>query len=98
MVDATSSRVRMRVLTGLGRRRSVRGGVAAAPSPSASRRRTGADGAAIAPGTPPRPSAVRPRPEVGESWHQPSGHVAFRLATLSEGGFVLTEVLPAAEE
>jgi hypothetical protein len=62
MVDATISRVRLRDLAGLGRSRPARAGVAAATSPSAARRRTDADGAAIAAGTSPRPSAPSSRP------------------------------------
>jgi hypothetical protein len=57
MVDATISRARLRHLRALGRSRAAPGGAAAATSPSASRRRTATDGAAIAGGTSPRPSA-----------------------------------------
>jgi len=62
MVDATTSRVRLRDLAGLGRSRTDRAGEADAPSPSAARRRTGTDGSAIAAGTSPRPSAPSSRP------------------------------------
>jgi hypothetical protein len=62
MVDATISRVRPRDLAGLGRSRPARAGGAAANSPSAARRRTDADGAAITAGTSPRPSAPSSRP------------------------------------
>jgi hypothetical protein len=55
MIATTSSRVRMRALTGLGRR-----------LPAASRRRAAGDGAAIATVTPPRPSAVMSRPGIGD--------------------------------
>ena len=62
MIDATISRVRLRDLDGLGRSRPARAGSAAAPSPSAARRRTGAD-------APARPAHA---PEQTTSWHQPS--------------------------
>jgi hypothetical protein len=62
MVDATISRARMHDLTALGRARGARVGVAAADTSCAARRRTGTDGAAIAAGTSPRPSAVSSRP------------------------------------
>jgi hypothetical protein len=65
MLATTPSRVRMRALTGLGRRLPAHGGEAAAGMQSASRRRAGGDGAAIATVTPPRPSAVSARPGVG---------------------------------
>ena len=53
----------MRGLAALGRSRPAPGGVAAAAiRPSASRRRTGTDGAAIAAGTPPRPSNTQSTP------------------------------------
>ena len=52
----------LRDLAGLGRSRPARAGSAAAPSPSAARRRTGTDGAAIAAATSPRPSAPSSRP------------------------------------
>ena len=55
MLATTSSRVRMRALTGLGRR-----------LPAASRRRAGTDGAAVGAATPPRPSADMTRPGVGD--------------------------------
>jgi hypothetical protein len=66
MVDATISCVRLRDLDGLGRSRPARAGVAAANSPSAARRRTDADGAAITAGTSPRPSAPSSRPGTGD--------------------------------
>jgi hypothetical protein len=50
LVDVTISRVRLRDLAALGRARR------------AARRRTGADGAAIAAGTSPRPSTPSSRP------------------------------------
>jgi len=56
MVDATISRARLRHLRALGRSRAAPGGEAAAISPSASRRRTAVDGAAIDGGTSPRPN------------------------------------------
>ena len=62
MIDATLSRVRMRDLGGLGRSRPARPGGAGPRRPSASRRRTGTDGAAIGTGTSPRPSAPSSRP------------------------------------
>src|SRR5581483_4509819 len=62
MVDATASRARLRGLGVLGRSRPARGGGAAPTRPSAARRRTGTDGAAIAAGTPPRPNSTSPRP------------------------------------
>jgi hypothetical protein len=62
MVDATISRARLRDLAALGRSRPGHGGEAAATGPSASRRRTGTDGAAIAAGTSPRPSTTSSRP------------------------------------
>jgi hypothetical protein len=66
MIDARLSRVRLRGLAALGRSWLDRAGVAAAVKPSASRRRTGTDGAAIAAGTPPRPSTPSPRPGTDE--------------------------------
>jgi hypothetical protein len=62
MVDATPSRVRLRDLGGLGRSRTSQPGGAGPRRPSASRRRTGTDGAAIATGASPRPSAPSSRP------------------------------------
>jgi len=62
MIDATISRARLHDLDALGRSRPGCAGAAAASSPSASRRRTGADGAAIATGTSPRPSTPSSRP------------------------------------
>ena len=62
MVDATIACARMRGLNAMGRVRPGCGGGAAAPGTGASGRRTGTDGAAIAAGTPPRPSTFRPRP------------------------------------
>jgi hypothetical protein len=62
MVDATISCARLRDLTALGRFRPGRAGGAGALGPSASRRRTGTDGAAIAAGTSPRPSTPSSRP------------------------------------
>jgi hypothetical protein len=62
MVDAAIARGRLRGLTALGRVRPGRGGGAAAPETDASARRTGTDGAAIAAGTPTRPSTPSPRP------------------------------------
>jgi len=62
MVDATIARARLRGLDALGRVRPGDSGEAAAPGAGASARRTGTDGAAIAAGTPIRPSTPSPRP------------------------------------
>src|SRR6266403_3270111 len=75
MIDAMLSRARLRDLGGLGRSRTPRPGGAGPRRPSASRRRTGTDGAAIAAGTSPRPNTPSSRP--GTDDFNGINHLAF---------------------
>jgi hypothetical protein len=66
MVDATISPGPVRDLAGLGRSHTHVGRKAAAVGASAARRRTAADGAAIAGGTPPHPRPPSSRPGAND--------------------------------
>ena len=66
MVDATISSGRLRDPAGPGRSRTHNGRAAAAVGASAARRRTAADGAAIAGGTPARPRPPGSRPGAND--------------------------------
>jgi len=62
MVDATTSRARLRELACLGRSWVAQPGTAGPRNPSASRRRGGTDASSIAAATSTRPKQASPRP------------------------------------
>src|SRR4051812_33400725 len=88
MVDATSSRVRMRVLTGLGRRRLS---AAAWPPLPARRLRAVAPEPMALPSPPARrraPARSGHAPELANPWHQPSARYRQRHARAAGDGGV----------